>query len=256
MKGRNLHIHSAKLSDLSMNILLNKDKPFELDSEINPMPNELFNKIKNPMHIDNITVDNGYLNYNERFNLYGKSATLEFNHIKISANELIDTINKSTTEFINANGIFNNTTAMNLSISIPLSSEVFSMKYSGEFGRMELSSLNHYLNIAEEMKVKSGVLASASFAADITSGYASGNVNAIYTDFKLEPSDLKTSQSKMGRDMKAFLANTFVLHKNNLQDKKGNLKQGMIKYMRKHDTAFIEMIWLSLRTGIEDIAGF
>lgn len=255
MKGKNPAIHSVILKDLSMNILLNKEKPFELDTVINPMPNEIFNKIKNPFLIDNITVDNGYLNYNERFNLYGKPATLEFNHIKISANEIVDTINKSTTELIAANGIFNNTTKMDLLISVPLTSVVFSMKYSGAFDRMDLLSLNHYLNNAEEMRVKSGVLTSAIFAVDITSGYASGNVNAVYSDLKLEPSELKTNKTKVGRNIKSFMANTFVIHKNNLPDKAGNVKPGKIKYMRRNDTAFIEMIWLSLRTGIADVTG-
>jgi hypothetical protein len=256
MKGKNLHIHSLKLSDVSLDILINKDVPFHVDSAINPMPNELYNKMKNPFQIDNITIDNGHLIYNESYDEGRKIATLTFNNINIQENEIIDTEKKSVTLFINANGIFNDVTPVNLSMTIPLSSKEFSLKYSGTFGNMNLTGLNHYLDNAEDVRIKSGMVQSATYDVDITSGYASGKIRPIYSDLKVEPGYAKTSQSMPRRKVDFFLANLLLIHKNNALDKKGNIKPGEIKFMRAHDTAFMEMIWLSLWSGVKNIAGF
>lgn len=255
INNKKFHARLAKLNDMSVDILLNKDKPCEIDTAINPMPNELFNKIKNPFQFDSITIENGQLSYNERFEVNGQNANLSFNHINIKAAEINDTLKNSTTAIINGNGIFNNTTPLNLSMIVPLSSKDFSLKYSGTWGEMDLTNINHYLDIAEAMRVKSGRLESASFNVDITNGYASGNVKAIYTDLKLEPVIGKQTKSKLRTNVNYFLLNSLMIHKNNIADKKGNVKPGEIKYMRGHDTAFMEMIWFSLRSGIIDISG-
>jgi hypothetical protein len=253
INGKKKQIRSAIINKLSVDVLLNKEKPFKIDSAINPMPNEIFNKMKIPLQIDNILIENGSLTYNERYAIGGKSATLTFDKINISANETIDPETKLITATINGNCLFNNSTTMNLSMAIPLNSNTFSFKYAGTFGNLNLNSLNNYLEIAEPMKIKSGVLKSASFDVDINSGYATGTVTAIYTDLKIEPTDVKKFLSR--KKINSRLANRFMIHKNNLPDKKGNIKSGEINFVRAHDTAFMEMVWLSLRSGIEDISG-
>jgi len=253
INGKKKHIHSAIISKLSVDVLLNKEKPFKIDSAINPMPNEIFNKMKSPFQIDNLLIENGSLTYNERYAIEGKSATLTFDKINISANETIDPETKLIAATINGNCLFNNSTTMNLSMIIPLNSPVFSLKYSGTFGELDLRSINHYIAVAEPMQIKSGILKSASFDVDINSGYATGTVSAIYTDLKIEVTDEKRFLNR--RRINSRLANRFFIHKNNLPDRKGNIKQGEVKFVRAHDTAFMEMVWLSLRSGIEDISG-
>jgi len=253
ISGKKKHVHSATIKNLSMDILLNKDKPFKIDSAINPMPNEIFNKIKNPLQIDSLTIINGSLTYNERYVIGGKSATLKFDKVNITALETIDPQTKSVTAIINGDCWFNNSTTLKLSMTVPLNSNTFSFKYSGTCGNMDLNSLNHYLTVAEPMKIKSGMLKSASFNGDINSGYATGDVTTIYTDLKIEVTDEKKFLNR--QRINSRLANRFLIHKNNLPDNKGGIKPGEIKFARKHDTAFMEMVWLSLRSGIEDISG-
>src|ERR1035437_1788818 len=163
INGKKFHTRLAKLTEMSVDILLNKDKLCEIDTVINPMPNELFNKIKNPFQIDSITIENGQLSYNERFEVNGQNANLSFNHININAIEINDTLKNSTTAILNGNGMFNNTTPLTLSMILPLSSKVFSLKYSGTWGKMDLTNINHYLDLAEAMRLKSGKLESATF---------------------------------------------------------------------------------------------
>jgi hypothetical protein len=234
---------------------MNNDKPFKIDSTFNPMPNELFNRLHNSKQVDRITIDNGLIVYNQRFEIGGQKATITMNNLNIQAIQKEDSIYKYVNSSISANFKINNTTPIIISMQLPLSSKVFSLRYSGTCGSMTLSDLNTYLDNAETIKFKSGKLESAAFDIDITDGKATGNVRAVYTDLKIEPSNFKTSQSKTRRSVNTFLANTFAIHKNNLPDKKGVIKPGIIKFHRAHDTAFIEMIWLSLRSGLENITG-
>lgn len=253
INGKKKHVHSAIIKNLSVDVLLNKDKPFKTDSAINPMPNEIFNKMKSPLQIDRLIIENGNLAYNERYLVGGKFATLTFDKVNISAHETIDPETKSVIATINGNCWFNNFTTMNLSMTIPLNSKVFSFKYSGTCGELDLRSLNHYIAVAEPIQIKSGILKSASFSVDINSGYAFGTVSAIYTDLKVEVTDEKKFLNR--RRINSRIANRFLIHKNNLPDNKGNIKPGEVKFARAHDTAFMEMVWLSLRSGIEDISG-
>jgi pyrimidine operon attenuation protein/uracil phosphoribosyltransferase len=250
-----LHIHSLKVSHARLDILMNKDKMVKIDSTINPMPNELFNRLNNAFLMDSMTIDNGEITYNQRFEIEGKKASITMNHLDILALQNTDTIRKYVNSSITANFKINNITPINVSMQLPLSSKVFSLRYSGTCGSIVATDLNNYLDNAETIKMKSGKLESAAFDIDITNGKATGNIRAIYTDLKIEPSNFKTSQSKTRRGINTFLANTFALHKNNVADKKGVIKPGIIKFSRAHDTAFIEMIWLSLRSGLEDITG-
>lgn len=255
IQHKQLHFQSLKLSNGIMDILMNNDKNFKVDSTFNPMPNELFNSFNNALLIDRITINNGDIIYNQRFQIGGKKAIITINHLNIMAIQNAYTLKKNITSTISANFKINNTAPMMISMQLPLSSKVFSLRYSGTCGSMIMSDLNTYLDNAEAIKFKSGKLESAAFDIDITDGKATGNVRAVYTDLKIEPSNFKTSQSKTRRSVNTFLANTFAIHKNNLPDKKGVIKPGIIKFHRAHDTAFIEMIWLSLRSGLENITG-
>jgi hypothetical protein len=41
-----------------------------------------------------------------------------------------------------------------------------------------------------------------------------------------------------------------------MPDKSGSMKIGKVKYTRKPDDTFLQLVWFSLRSGVGDVVGF
>ena len=98
---------------------------------------------------------------------------------------------------------------MTVLMSIPVASPEFSFQYSGSLSRMDLSALNSYLETADQMRIKAGVLQTATFEINVASGRASGNVRAVYRDLTLAAINEHTGSEKGFFDaIASFIANT------------------------------------------------
>jgi hypothetical protein len=122
---------------------------------------------------------------------------------------------------------------------------------------MDLSALNAFLEAAEQMRIKTGVLQAATFEIKVASGSASGTVRAAYRDLILAAINKQTGSEKGFSDgIASFIANTFKLRGTNVPDDVGSMKIGEVKYTRKHDEVFLEFTWLALRSGVGNVVGF
>jgi hypothetical protein len=46
------------------------------------------------------------------------------------------------------------------------------------------------------------------------------------------------------------------IRRTNMPDKAGSMKIGRVKYTRKQDDTFFQLLWFSLRNGVGDVVGF
>jgi hypothetical protein len=146
---------------------------------------------------------------------------------------------------------------MNVLMSIPVASRELSFHYSGSLSRMDLSVLNAFLETAEQTRIKGGILQAATFEIDVTSGRASGNVRAVYSDLALAAINRHTgSENGFSDRIASSVAKTFKIRGTNFPDKSGSLKIGEVKYTRKREEFFLEFTWFALRSGVRDVVGF
>ena len=132
-----------------------------------------------------------------------------------------------------------------------------SFRYSGVLSGMNLSKLNSFLEIAENKRLKTGILHAAAFDIDVTAGRASGTASAVYEDLKIVATDDRTRSEKgVGNTVISFFANNIKLRTTNMPDKSGSMKIGEVKYNRKPDEEFLQFSWFALRSGISDVVGF
>jgi hypothetical protein len=140
---------------------------------------------------------------------------------------------------------------------IPLGSPQLSFSYSGSLNKMEVSSLNKFLEIAEHKRIKSGVLHSAAYNINVNSGRAAGSVRVEYSDLSIAALNKKTgSENGIFDRLSSFIAKSFILRGDNMPDKSGSMKIGVVKYTRKPDETFIQFVWFALRGGVGNVAGF
>jgi len=257
LEGKNYRARSAHIHDAFLDALINKDKPFPQDTSSPRMPNEILSSIKGTLQVATLSIMNGRLEYGERFAVGAKPALITVDSIQILAEGIANHGDRGAAIVIHAQGIFMKAGTMNVHISLPVASPEFSFQYSGSLSRMDLSALNPFLETAEQMRIKAGVLQAATYEIKVVSGSASGNVRAVYRDLTFAAINKHTGSEKGFFDgIASFIANNFKFRGTNVPDKSGSIKIGEVKYTRKRVELFTEFAWFALRSGVGDVVGF
>jgi hypothetical protein len=246
-----------EVSDLFADILVNMDKPYDKNSLKPQMPNELLSSMKEIVKVDSLKIVNGYLKYSERFVLRAEPGVITFNKVNVSVNGIANHSTYPDTAVIHANGIFMNSGIMKLQMTIPITAKEFSLHYSGSLTAMDVTKLNVFIEPGEHHRIKSGTLLSAAYDINVKSGRSFGILRAEYKDLSIAVLDKKNgSENGIINRISSFIGKIFVIRGNNMSDEKGNMKIGMIKYLRDPEDYFLQFLWFSLRNGVADVVGF
>lgn len=257
LSGNNYRVRSINIKDVFVDVLVNMDQQFDTKSPSPLMPNEGLSSIKDTIRVDSLQVTNSRLNYYERYAVGAKAALVTFDKMQVLAKGIVNHTGRRDTIVIHAHGNFMNTGKMELNMLIPLGSPQFSFSYSGSLHQMELSSLNKFLEIAEHRHIKSGILHETTFNVNVNSGLATGYVRAEYNNLSFDVLSKKTGRENgIFDEISSFIGKTFIIRGNNMPDKSGAMKIGVVKYTRKPDEPFIQFVWFALRSGVGNVVGF
>ncbi|MDP2038614.1 MAG: hypothetical protein Q8L04_14620 [Ignavibacteria bacterium] len=257
LKGELYKAKSIVASDMFTDILVNMDKPYEKGSANPQMPNELFSSLKEEIKIDSVKVTNGRIKYCERFAVGGTPGVISFTNVSASVSGITNSIIKPDTAIIRAEGVFMNSGIMKVQMEIPLTSKVFSFRYSGSLGSMDVTKLNAFVEPAEHQRIKSGHLQSAFFMINVNSGRANGSLKVVYRDLTIALLDKATGSEKgIFNRILSFFGKVFVIRSSNIPDEDGSMKIGEIKYTRNPEDYFLQFAWFALRNGVADVVGF
>lgn len=255
--GASYRARSVRIQDLQLDVLINKDKPGARDTAVVRMPHEMMAAIQGFFQLDSVRVVNGRLTYGERFDAGATPAVITFDSIQVAAEGFADSGGGAAALVVHAEGRFMNAGTLTVQMSIPVGPPEFSFRYSGSLGRMDLRSLNPWLEPSDQMRIHAGMLHKASFEIDVVSGRASGTVRAVYRGLNLSAIDGRTgSDQGMGDRIVSFIANTFTIRGTNIPDRAGAMKLGEVSYRRKRDDRFFQFVWLALRSGVQDVVGW
>jgi len=257
LQGKMYRTRFVQVHDAFLDLLVNKDKPDSRDTSGPLMPNEILSSIKKMIQIDSLSIMNGRLKYGERFVFGAKPAFITFDSMQVLAEGIANRVGHDTVLVIHAQGVFVKAGTMKVAMTIPIASPVFSFHYSGSLSGMDLSPINSFLEISDQMRIKTGVLQEATFDVNVVSGSASGTLRGIYRDLTLAAIDKNTGSEKgFSNGFISFIANNFKIRRTNVPNKLGSMKIGEVKYMRVRDDPFIQFEWFALRTAVRDVVGF
>ena len=253
LKGENYHARSIQIRDAIADVFLNKDRPDSRDTVGPFMPNEILGSIKRKVSVDRVSITNSQMKYSERFDRDAKPSFITFDSMNVLAEGIANHGPRGSVIVVHADTKFADAGTMTLNMTFPVASPDFSFKYSGSLSRMDLRPINSFLEISDQMRIKSGVLEGVTYDIQVISGHASGNVSGVYRDLRMASITKKTGSEKgLSNAVKTFLANTFKIRKDNVP---GGMKIGRIKYDRLPDDPFFQYAWFSLRTGVQDVLG-
>ncbi len=251
--GKEFHARYVEIEGVSLDILINKYKPFKKVVSKTLMPNELFSSMDKVVDIDSILIIDGQIDFGRAYSVRTNPAIISFDNVELLATG----ISKHDTLVVHTNAKFMNAGIMKAILSIPFKTKKFNMQYSGSLSRMELNKLNTFLETANHIRIKSGRVDSASYDILVVDGNAKGSVRGEYKDLKIALLDERTGSEKgKANRVKSLFANTFMVNSTNLQDKTSSFKLGKVQYSRQRDESFIEFLWYSLNTGVGSVVGY
>jgi hypothetical protein len=250
------HARSINVRDVCIDVLVNMDKPWDTKSPNPMMPYEAISSIKDTIGVDSLQIINSRLNYFERYKVGAKPASVTFDNMQAFVEGVVNYSGRRDTIVIHAQAAIMNTGVIKLLMLIPLGSPHLCFSYSGSLQTMEAGSLNKFLEIAENQRINSGMVESASYNVRVNSGHATGYVHAEYNGLSISFLNKNTGSEKGIFDrISSFISKTFIIKANNEPDKSGSMRIGVVKYTRKPDETFIQFVWLAIRSGITNIIG-
>jgi len=255
--GTDWRARAIDVGDAFLSVLVNKDKPENENGASPRMPGELLSSLGGAVRIDNISCENGKLEYLERFGAGSEPAVLTCDSIQVVSRWRINTGDRGDSSVIRARGTFMGAGEASVRMSIPAASTGLAFQCSGRLGRMNLSDFNPFLERSEHLRLKTGILESASFDIDVVAGRAEGTAHVVYEDLKVVAIEDRTgSESGVGNTVVSFFANNIKLRTTNMPDESDSMKVGEVRYDRDSSETFLEFTWFALRSGISDVVGF
>jgi hypothetical protein len=249
-----LHVEMLDVDRLSIDILSNKRLRNDPKQARPKMLNELAQAIPFVVAIDSIRIGNAGLVYGERWPHSATPATLRWSKIRVLATHLMNRTENTGTPFrITASGSFMNGAPMSATFTIPLMSRSYELIAQGSLGALDVTQLNSFLPVAENIRIRSGRATSATFAFVVRGRTCTGTVRPRYTGLKIDKLDAKTKESGgILNSLISFVANTFVLRTNNDGE---SYRDGTIAYTLPSDAAIMQTIWFPVRAGLGNAAG-
>jgi hypothetical protein len=257
LQGKAYRARSVKVNGAFLDILVNPDMPAGPDSSRPLMPCEALSSIKKIAQVDILNIYNGRLKYDERYIVGSPPAEVTFDSVTLTAEGITNLAARGATAIIHGQGTFMKTSTAKIRMIIPVISPEIPLRYSGSLDGMDLTRLNSFLETGERLRIKSGILETATFDIAIIAGRASGPLRAIYKDLNIGALGKVTgSENGALNRIASFMINTMKIRGTNMPDAPGPMKIGTVKYTQKKYDSFVQLVWFSLRSGIRDVVGF
>ncbi len=245
------------LAGPTFGILLNKRLPPDSSSPLPSMPNQFFDSLSVALQIDSVQLRDARITYSELFPYSNKPAVLPFTSVSFDATGIRHTPDSrpgTPPVVVRASGKLADAGMMKLRAEIPLDGQHFRFTCNGTLEAMNPRALNGFLEVSDRIRITSGKVANADFFFSASEGRSTGKLNVEYTGLSIAVLDEDTGSEKgLVPKLKTFMANAFALRSSNTARDK---KTGVISYVQKPDDAFMDIVWLSVRSGLQDVVGF
>ena len=244
-----LHVSVLDVQSLQFNLITNVALPKNPRSPRPKMLNEIAQSIPFTLAIDTVRVSKGSIVYGERWPRSSTPATLRWDNLSILATECKNrTENSGNPLQISVKGLFMKHAPLQATFTIPLMSPTYQMRASGTVGRFDATTLNSFLPISDDMKIRSGISSKTTFSFAITGRRCKGVMNLYYTNLKVDKVNATTKKEGNIFDaVISLVANWFVLRSHN---DGSSFQQGPINYEIPAGSSFMETIWLPIRAGL------
>ena len=252
-----LYIEKINTINGTLDIFKDKELPIPVNQR-KPMLQDAIRRLTLPIHIDSMEVDNFRVNFSSRLNSRMPEGSLDFYELNAHVTNLVNIdsaiINNSNLNIKASSKIMNKGT-LSANFDLDLGDENNAFKFDAHLSTMSATEFNSLLEALAFVSVESGTIKDLSLQAQGDNLYATGNMKFLYNDLKVSTINKKNLKTKgMGKVMKTFFANAFVVKKNN-PGFKFFPRDGAMYYERDPQKIIIDYVTKTALSGVVSSIG-
>ncbi|WP_353197216.1 hypothetical protein [Parapedobacter defluvii] len=231
--------------------------PKQPTDKIGKSPHQLLLKMKQPLKIDSVVLNNIDISYAEVSRKYQKEGKITFDR---TSGVFYNVTNDSLALIQNKTMRADLTTylmdvgKLNVEFTFDMLDKRGAHTYKGLLGPMNGKPLNRILTPLLNAEVANANIKRVSFDVSADDYRSRGSLRFDYNNMKLNLLTTTDEGKKGSMKVVSFLANSFIINDSN-PDANGKYHTGRINYTRPHTYSFFKTLWQSLLQGIKECAG-
>jgi len=213
-----LYIGEIYIDSVDIRLYRDKNVPFPKD-QIRYMPQKMIRDIPIPFTIENITLNQANIYYEELAPQASVPGLFEITNLTAGFHNITNdsvSLAKDTLMLVGASAQLMGSGNLQVSYEYNLIDPENGHTYIGHLGKMDLTELNKMLVPNASVQIKSGTLSKMDFRVTGNNDYTIGSMTMHYNDLHVKAISKKSETPKgMGPAFVTFFANTFVINRNN-----------------------------------------
>jgi hypothetical protein len=236
-KDSALIVRNITINDPVITLYRDKKPPF-LHGIIKPLPVEMVKRINMPVAVNAVQIKDGYLSYTERHASTRAEGTIFFTDLNGTIENLKNrNIVGNDSLLLSLNGYLLDSAMVNLRVKQSYTDTLGSFLMTLRVQPTSLTFLNPVIAPLSNVIITSGEIDSLHLRAIAREYLSLGEMNMYYTNLKIKlVKDGDPENTTFLRNVVSFLANTFVIKKNN----RG--RTGLVYFERIRDRSFFNYI--------------
>jgi hypothetical protein len=259
MSGESVTFHRCYIDSWSFDYYSDKRKPREAHPAAAVMPHEFIQEFPMPINIDSLVLAGGKIKIRERTPGSKQAGWLQFTHVRMAAypyctDSVCENCGKPTAVSINA--LFLGEAPVTVKASYELQHKQLDLEADATVGEFSAKSLNTFLVPNERKEATNGTVEGGKLHLSIHGKTATLTATPYYKDLsmKILP-DNPDGQTGIIEGLKTFVANTFVLRPENLDNGNRPAVSATTTMRREPHQEFLQFIWIALRKSLGKIIG-
>jgi hypothetical protein len=229
--------NTMQVSNPVITVYRDKQPPF-LAGIIKPLPVDMIRRISLPVSVQKLKVIDGFLSYTERNAKTRMEGTLLLTHMDAELSNIKNrNLNETDSLLLTMNAYLMDSAMIRLMVKESYADSLSGFLMTLRLRPTTLSFLNPVLVPLSNVKITSGTIDSFHLRAIGQENISIGEMKMYYHDLHIKlVKDGEESRSNFAMNLASFLANAFVIKKNN------NGRTGIVYFERLRDRSFFNYI--------------
>jgi hypothetical protein len=260
IRSGKLTFRSCAASSWSFDFYCDKRRPANPHPPDAILPNDLVRSIPISIDVDSVILNHGYIHWGERWAGSIEPGTLIFNDTRVAAypfcTDSLDPRFGKETE-ISFRSLFLGESPVIGLVWYQLHDKALNCKIDATVGTLHAAKLNSELIPNERIEVTEGTATHGIVRMNIKNGFATTTVTPVYHDLSVKVL-AKDPNGNRGilEGIKTFLANTFKVRGNNIEEDGKPAVSATTTMQRTRDQEYLQFVWLALRKSLGKVIGF
>ncbi|MEX0724067.1 MAG: hypothetical protein WD357_05315 [Gracilimonas sp.] len=249
---QHVNVDKLQISEAWMEVFRNKKIDRKEGLNVKPLLNEMANSIDFSIGVDNTSITNTTIIYEEHKAPSDSSAAISFDDLDATISNIRTASHPQFSEDslrMYVETLFMNTAPLTVDVSYAVFNEADEHTVKAELGSLDPKVAGNMLERSGFVRVEEGLVESLDAEIQLNSESSSGEALVLYRDLKVSFLNEESGEQGFGEKFKDLVANTFAIKSDNTEP---DPYTGQIDFEREVEKSIFAYWWKSLLSGIQD----